>query len=229
MLRYRNNRFHADAVPGLSVTYNVVIFDLDGTLADSFPWFLRVVNDVAREFDFRSISPEEVEGMRGSDSRAILKSLDIPLWKVPRIAARMKALKSAQLHDIPLFPGVPAMLSALTDAGIRLALVSSDNEANARRQLGTHVALFSDFACGASLFGKAPKFRKILKRAGVPPANAIAIGDEIRDFDAARAAGVSFGGVAWGFAARSALRALAPDEWFEDVTAITQRLIVAKS
>ncbi len=205
----------------------MAIFDLDGTLADSFPWFLRVVNDVAREFDFRSVAPDEAERMRGWSSRDILKSLGVPLWKVPRIAARMRALKRAQLHSIPLFSGVPAMLSALTDAGVRLALVSSDNEANARLQLGDNTALFSDFACGASLFGKASKFRRIVKRTGVSAANTIAIGDEMRDLDAARAAGIAFGGVAWGFAAPAALRALAPDEWFEDVPGITQRLIFA--
>lgn len=209
------------------MTYSLAIFDLDGTLADSLPWFLRVVNDVAREFGFRTVTPDEVERMRSSSSRAILKSLGVPLWKLPSIATRMRALKRAHLSDIPLFPGVPGMLSALSDAGIRLALVSSDNEANARLQLGGNAALFSDFAGGASLFGKASKFRRIAKRAGVSPGKTIAIGDEMRDFEAARAAGIAFGGVAWGFAAPSALRALAPDEWFEDVAEITRTLAVS--
>ena len=186
------------------------------------------MNDVAREFSFRAVTPDDVERMRGLNSLDILKSLDVPLWKLPRIAARMRALKRAQLDDIPLFPGVPAMLAALTDAGIRLALVSSDNEVNARLQLGADAALFSDFSCGASLFGKASKFKRIVKRAGILPANTIAIGDEMRDFDAARAAGIAFGGVAWGFAAAQALRALAPDAWFDNVDEITRRLAAAR-
>jgi len=223
-----NDWFDADTAPRLSVTYSLAIFDLDGTLADSFPWFLRVVNNVAREFNFRAVAPDDVERLRGLNSLDILKSLDVPLWKLPRIATRMRALKRAQLGDIPLFHGVPEMLSALTDAGVRLSLVSSDNEANARLQLGGNAALFSDFACGASLFGKASKFRRIVKRAGVSPGKTIAIGDEMRDFDAARAAGIAFGGVAWGFAAPSALRALSPDEWFEDVAEITRTLAAAE-
>lgn len=213
----------------LSLTYSLAIFDLDGTLADSFPWFLRVVNDVAREFDFRAVAAEDVERMRRLSSRDILKSLDVPRWKVPRIATRMRALKRAHLNEIPLFPGVPAMLAALSDAGIRLALVSSDNEANARLQLGDKAELFTDFACGASLFGKASKFRRIVRRAGVSPAETITIGDEMRDFDAARAAGIAFGGVAWGFAEPSALRALAPDEWFEDIAEVTRKLVFSKN
>jgi phosphoglycolate phosphatase len=209
------------------LAYSLVIFDLDGTLADSFPWFLRVVNDVAREFDFRMIGADDVERMRGLDTRDILKSLDVPLWKVPRIASRMRALKRAHLRDIPLFPGVHEMLADLSRAGIRLALVSSDNEVNARLQLGRSSMLFSDFSCGAALFGKAAKFKRVVKRAGILPEQAIAIADEMRDFDAARAAGIAFGGVAWGFAAPSALRALSPDEWFEDVDEIARTIAVS--
>jgi len=35
--------------------YSLVIFDLDGTLVDSFPWFLRTINDVADYFGFRRV------------------------------------------------------------------------------------------------------------------------------------------------------------------------------
>jgi len=47
------------------------------------------------------------------------------------------------------------MLRALADGGVRMALASSDNDANARRQLGEAAALFCRFDCGASLFGSA--------------------------------------------------------------------------
>jgi phosphoglycolate phosphatase len=51
----------------------------------------------------------------------------------------------------------------------------------------------------------------VLKRAGVLPASAIAIGDEVRDIEAARAAGIACGAVTWGYAASEALSALQPD------------------
>jgi Haloacid dehalogenase-like hydrolase len=102
--------------------------------------------------------------------------------------------------DLPALAadGVGAMLHTLSGAGLRLALVSSDSEPNARVKLGTAAALFSDFDCSASLFGKAAKFRRILQRAGVVPAQAIAIGDETRDIEAARAVGIACGAVTWG-------------------------------
>ena len=204
--------------------YALVIFDLDGTLVDSFPWFLRVVNDVAREFNFRPIANDDIAGLRRAGARAILKHLELPLWKVPRIAAHLRRMKRAHLGELPLFPGVPGMLDALRSNGIRIALVSSDSEANARLQLGDSAVHFSDFACGASLFGKAAKFRRIVGRAGIPPPAAIAIGDEMRDMDAANAAGIAFGGVAWGYADPDALRARQPQAWFDTVADIPRML-----
>lgn len=204
----------------------LVIFDLDGTLADSYPWFLRHVNSVADRFGFRRIAAEDAEALRHAGSRDILRRLDVPLWKVPAIARHMRRLKSASLDDIALFPGVDTMLGALSECGVRLALVSSDYEANARAQLGrANAALFSDFACGAALFGKAQKFRRVLKRAGIDPAHAIAIGDEVRDIEAARAAGIACAAVTWGYAAPAALRACEPDLVFERIDEIAPALL----
>jgi phosphoglycolate phosphatase len=208
--------------------YTLVIFDLDGTLVDSFPWFLRVVNDVARDFNFRPIASGDIAGLRRADPRAILRRLELPLWKVPRVAAHMRRMKRENLGELPLFPGVSEMLELLRSNGMRIALVSSDSEANARLQLGDSAVHFSDFACGASLFGKAAKFRRIVKRAGLAPSSAIAVGDEIRDMDAADAAGIAFGAVAWGYADPDALRGRHPQAWFDAVGDITRILAPRK-
>ena len=205
--------------------YPLVIFALDGTLADSFPWFLRNVNGVADRFSFRRIPDQDIEALRGLGSREILRRLEIPFWKLPGIARHMRRLKAEHLADIALFPEVDTMLRALADAGLRLALVSSDHEANARRQLGEAAAFFSHFACGASMFGKPKKFRNVLKRAAVGAAQAIAIGDEIRDIEAARAAGIACAAVTWGYAAPDALRALGPDLVFDRMEDIARSLV----
>ncbi len=206
------------------MAYALVIFDLDGTLADSFPWFLATVNGVAREYGFREVSDGEIEPLRREGPREIIRRLEVPLWKLPAIARRMRALKRQQLDAMPLFPGVPAMLQALRNAGLTLALVSSDSEDNARRQLGDNAASFSHYACGASLFGKAAKFRSIIRRAGVAAAQTIAIGDEVRDIEAARAAVIACGAVTWGYSATDALAAMQPDLIFATVNDIAAQL-----
>jgi hypothetical protein len=50
---------------GIPVKYRLVIFDMDGTLADSFPWFTSVLNTVADKYRFRRVAPHEVETLRG--------------------------------------------------------------------------------------------------------------------------------------------------------------------
>ncbi|AMA58320.1 HAD family hydrolase [Bradyrhizobium sp. CCGE-LA001] len=204
--------------------YSLAIFDLDGTLADSFPWFLRTINDVADRFDFRCVAQEEIEQLRHASSREILSRLEVPLWKLPAIARHARRLKAEAASEIPLFAGVEAMLRTLAENGVQLALVTSDSEANAREKLGEAAALFSHFDCAASLFGKPAKFRRVIRRAGVTPDRVIAIGDEVRDIDAARAVGIACGAVCWGYAAPAALRALGPDHVFERMDEIIPTL-----
>jgi len=207
------------------VKYQLVIFDMDGTLADSFPWFQKVLNDVADKYGFKRTRPEDVETLRGYDASRLLQALEVPRWKLPMIARHMRALKAQHLHEIALFPGVDRLLQHLNDRGMTLGIASSDSEDNVRRTLGPHNArLMQYYACGASLFGKPAKFGSILKRSGVPPAQTIAIGDEPRDAEAARRAGIAFGAVSWGYATMAALAACHPAEIFASVDEIAARL-----
>jgi phosphoglycolate phosphatase len=205
--------------------YSLVIFDLDGTLADSFPWFQRNVNEVADRFGFRRVAEGDVEALRHASTREILSRLEVPMWKLPFIARHMRRLKTEQAASIPLFDGVEPMLRTLTSRGLRLALVSSDTEANAREKLGVSATLFADFACAASIFGKAAKFRRVLRRARIDATQAIAIGDETRDIEAARTVGIACGAVTWGYAAPQALIDRKPDLVFERMDDIASALI----
>ncbi|MEI9851079.1 MAG: HAD hydrolase-like protein [Sphingomonas sp.] len=98
---------------------------------------------------------------------------------------------------------------------MKIALVTSNAEANARAILGAENAARIDFyACGSSLFGKAPKFRRALKKLGVHASHALAVGDETRDVDAAREVGMRCGSVLWGYASEEVLAGLGPDALF---------------
>jgi phosphoglycolate phosphatase len=201
--------------------YRLVIFDLDGTLSDSFPWFLTVVNSFADRHGFRRIESHEIETLRGKSSREIIASLKVPYWKLPAIGADMRQLKAQHMREIPLFAGVPEMLRDLSEKGVALALVSSDNEANARAALGTHAALIRHYDCGASLFGKASKYKRVMKQVGVSARETLSIGDEVRDAEAAGKAGIDFAAVSWGYARVEALRAMRPVTVFERMADIS--------
>jgi phosphoglycolate phosphatase len=204
------------------VRYKLLIFDFDGTLADSYPWFESVFNDVATRYRFRRVAVSEREALRALDARAFLTTIGVPRWKLPLIARHMRVLKTSSLDQIGLFPGVESMLHQLVASGITLAIVSSDSEANIRKVLGPAGTLFAHYACSASLFGKRPKIRKVLRESRVKPYEALCIGDEIRDLEAARATGVAFAAVTWGFSQAEALAARRPDILFTAVDEIAR-------
>lgn len=205
--------------------YRLAIFDLDGTLADSFPWFLEVVNDVADRFGFRRIQDHEVDTLRGYDARRMIRHLRTPAWKLPLIARHMRARMAADIDRIQLFPGVDTLLRGLHDAGVTIAVVTSNSEANVRRLLGPeNAALVGHFGCGASLLGKRRTLRRVLRASGVAAAEAVKIGDEIRDLHAARAAGMAFYAVGWGYTDPAALAAHAPDGLFHGMDALARAL-----
>jgi phosphoglycolate phosphatase len=203
----------------------LVIFDFDGTLADTFPWFMRVINDVADRYDFKRVEPHEVEVLRGMGAAEIMAYLGVPRWKLPLIASHMRKRKAREIGETRLFDGVERMLQRLGDAGIKIAVVSSNSEANVRAILGPKLAArISCFECGASVFGKAARFRKVLRRSGISRADALCIGDEIRDLEAARRAGIAFGAAGWGFTRPDALQARGPNVLFSSIDEIADRL-----
>lgn len=195
--------------------YGLVIFDNDGTLADTFPWFLSVLDGVADRYRFRRADPAERERLRSLGPREILAELAVPRWRLPFIVRHVRRLKADEIGSFRLFPGVPETLRRLSEAGVRLAIVSSDTEANVRAILGPDLSrLIGTFDCGASLFGKRRHIARVVRRAGASPRSVLYIGDEIRDAEAARAVGTAFGAATWGYSDGDALRRAGPDAVF---------------
>ncbi|WP_338616976.1 HAD hydrolase-like protein [Achromobacter sp. E1] len=195
--------------------YDLAAFDFDGTLADTMPWFNTILNTVAEKYNFRKIDAAEREALRSRDAMEILKYLNIPLWKLPAIMTHVRTLMQEIDPSVQLFDGIPQALARLKASGLRLAVVSSNSVENVKRVLGEETAaLFDDYECGSDLFGKAAKIDRLLKQHGTSPERFLLVGDEMRDIDAARKAGVRVGSVAWGYNHVDALRGRGPDELF---------------
>lgn len=203
----------------------LVLFDFDGTIADSEAWFSGKLNQIARHFGFRETGPEERKKLRGLSSRQIITELGVPVWKLPMIAAHMRRLASQDIEHIPPFPWVADLFARLATAGTAIGIVSSNTEANIRRVLGPAAAHVSAFGAGVPLFGKAARFRSVLKGLGVPAGAAVAVGDEVRDIEAARQAGIAAVAAGWGFASAEALRAAGPDAFAADAEALETILL----
>jgi phosphoglycolate phosphatase len=177
----------------------LVIFDFDGTLADSFPWFLEAFDQAALRFRFQRPDLSRVDDIRALDARQLLVRHRIAPWKVPFVAHYLRSHMSREIHRIRLFPGVDEALTTLSASGMHLGLLTSNTASNVQHVLGARTACFHHLECSVSLFGKTTRLRRLLDRSTVATHEAILIGDEIRDAEAARHAGIDFGAVAWGY------------------------------
>jgi len=205
--------------------YDLVLFDWDGTLVDSWPWFTRTLNEAAVRYRFRQVDVADGERLRSLRPREILRELGLAWWKLPFFTRFMRTRMTTDLHDIALFDGTHQLLSRLADAHVQLGIVTTNAERNVRDRLGSVSAgLVTHYACDISMFGKASRIRKLVADAGVPRSRVILVGDEIRDIEAARSAGIASGAVAWGYATPEALRSAGPTEFYETMEAMATGL-----
>src|ERR1700761_8016912 len=158
--------------------YRLVIFDFDGTLADSFPWVLQAVDHVADRFKFRRVREGELDELRHCDAREGMRRLGVPRWKLPMIARYVRTRMAADVDQIQLFPGAGEMIDKLAAAGLTLAVVSANGEDTIRTVLGPRARHVTAIAAGVSLFGKRGKLLRMSRLTGIPSAEGMVIGDE---------------------------------------------------
>jgi phosphoglycolate phosphatase len=201
--------------------YRMAIFDFDGTIADSFPFFIRFFNQLAEQHGLKKIDPDLAPLYRSYNARQMMEQVGMSAWKFPFVASGLISLMSQNAASIPLFVDTDDMLLHLAQRSIKLAIVSSNSYDNINQILGpANMALFSQFECGMSIFSKAGRIKKVVKKTGLPAHEIIYIGDQITDLEAARQEKVAFGAVSWGYETIESLRKHSPEEEFDCVSAI---------
>lgn len=204
----------------------MIIFDFDGTLADTFSWFANNINKAAKKYKFLPVDLEEIKNLRQFSAGEMLKRHRVPTWKLPVIAAYMRKLMLAEIDELSLFAGIDEMLKKFKEKNIKLALVTSNSKKNVSQVLGEqNISCFDFFVCGVSIFGKKRKLKKVMKKSGVSKDKTIYIGDEIRDAEAAKALGIHFGAVSWGYNDEKALKNHSPDVVFQTLSEMSDFLI----
>jgi len=165
----------------MSRSYKTVLFDFDGTLADSLAWFVGVVNALARKHRFRPFVLHRLDCLRRlSDAVQVMHHFEVPWRKLPLVAdlRRQMGEKSA---SIVLVSGIGVLLKRLHGAGTRIDIFSANLDANVRAIFGgDNVARVHYLARVVSLLGKPAEYRSLLRRAGTARHETLCVGDEVR-------------------------------------------------
>jgi phosphoglycolate phosphatase len=189
----------------------VLLFDFDGTLADTLKAVITIYNSLAKKHKYPLITPQEVKKLRGMNAKEILDQLPIPTIKVPILYAEGMKEFTNNLKTIQAFPTMKETVEKLSKQ-FTLGIVTSNNSENVKKFLINHDMDFFDFIYSdKSVFGKGKIIKKVLKKYDFTPSNAIYIGDEVRDIEAAREAEIKIGSVTWGFNSKKVLRKNQPD------------------
>ena len=202
----------------------LLLFDFDGTIADTFDDGFQILNQLAEEFGFRPLRPEDLEKARDMRTRELMKFLGIPMTKMSRIAKRGSEELHGRMPGVKPLPGVPELLRELHRSGFRLGIVTSNTEANVRLFLQRFdLDFFAFIRSSSKLLGKAHEIRGVIKTEKVPAAEILFIGDETRDIEASQKAGIRIAAVSWGYNSRKSLAGMSPDFLFdraEDLAAL---------
>ena len=190
-----------------------LLFDLDGTLVDSFPGIGRSINQTLTTVGREPVPEAQLLQFVGKRLTVIFGTLlgaeDEAL--VDRAVEIYRPLfDEVGILDSRVFPGIPAALTSFRDAGHSLQVVTVRSVGSARLVV-SHFGLdrFFDAVHGPDRMqrsgDKADLVRAALDLAGADPRDTIMIGDRADDIRAARAHGVRSVAVGWGYGTREEL------------------------
>jgi len=213
-----------------------LLFDLDGTLADSFPGISRSINQTLTTLGRAPVPEEQLRPFVGARLATIfstlLQSEDQSI--VDRAVDIYRPLfDEVGILESRVFPGIPEALTAFRAAGHSLQIVTVRSIDSARLVV-RHFGLdhYFDAVHGPHptqrTGDKADLVRAALDMAGAQSCDAVMIGDRAEDIRAARAHGVRTVAVGWGYGAHEELHDARPDYFaatVSDLVAYATRVV----
>jgi phosphoglycolate phosphatase len=185
-----------------------VLFDLDGTFADTAPDLGRALNRMRSEQHLEPMSIEMLRARASSGARGLLKAgfgVTPESEGYEALRARFLELYEENLCiDTRLFDGIAALLDALAARGLRWGIVTNKLRRYTEpllRRLGID-GLAACTVSGDSTPHIKPHPASLLRAAellSLEPAACLYVGDDLRDIQAARAAGMHFVAAGWGY------------------------------
>ena len=189
-----------------------ILFDFDGTIADSVRAGVVEFNRLAEKYGWVQITIENSDELRGKGPRAAMKALSVPMFRIPTVMRGLRRGVHRALPNIKVAEGMRSAIVALVAQGYRLGIVTSNSKKNVEQFLkDNHLEYFDFIQAGARLFGKKSAIKKAVAKNHLEDDAPLFVGDEIRDIEAARKNNMTVVGVTWGLNSRAGLETSEPD------------------
>lgn len=190
----------------------IIIFDFDGTIADSFSVLYEIIKQLAGDEGIFEFSAGQIAKARDLPMREVIFQLKISKWRLPFLARKIQKLFAKRISEVLPIDGIIPVLNVLKKRGYVLGVLSSTHKEILEQFMkNNQVDVFTFLHSERNVFGKAKILKKILKDYKFKSAEAVYVGDESRDIDAAREVGMRCVSVSWGFNSKKMLKKYKPN------------------
>jgi phosphoglycolate phosphatase len=199
-----------------------IIFDFDGTLADTERHSLAIYNKLAEEHGFTVFTLEEVEELKHMIPAKIIAKAKIPYTKLFKVLKEGQEMLKKHINEVPSFEAdLKSVLDEVRPYTKKIGVISSNLKKNIRRFLKNNGVDDMDFIISSPLFTKEAKILKVIRKYHFDAARVVYVGDEFRDITASKKAGVKIVSVTWGYNSRELLEKGAPDAVIDNLSELT--------
>ena len=177
-----------------------VIFDFDGTIVNSISLVIKIGNQLALKYGFSEITEEDIKALKYLSIEERLKKYGIKLYKLPGLVVEFNKNYRNFVRTLELIDGIENLIISLKDEKLNLGIVSSNAVNNISEFLkNSKLSSFDNIYSSKGLFGKHSSIKSYLKRYNINEDDVVYIGDELRDINACKRAGIRIISVTWGF------------------------------
>ena len=203
-----------------------VVFDFDGTIADSKSAILSVYNQVAEKHRFNPMLETDIPVLSRLSIPERCRKMNVPLYKLPALMVEVTRSYRNVVDSVAAFDGMIPVLQTLHRHGLTVGIISSNSAENIQRFLARNGmdSVVQRVHCSSNMFGKDKVISRYLKKYGLSPEQVLYVGDEERDVVACKKTKLRVLSVSWGIESLDVLTRAGPDFIAHQPADILQRV-----
>ena len=178
----------------------IIIFDFDGTIADSFPPMVKILKEQVKKMGYGDLTDKQIEVLRSMRPLDIIRHFKFPIWKIPRLIKTVREDLFKQINDVKIFSGISELIDNLKTKKIKYGILTSNSKKTVEAFLNANNLKGFDFIeSETNIFKKSSHLSYIVTKYLLNKNEVVYIGDEVRDIEACHEIGIDIISVTWGY------------------------------